>query len=261
MAAHKAFANCTEVTPACPVEATTYGYYPNLAGNVTLCAIFAILFISHFPLLLKYKLWTYSTFLAIGCFGEAVGYVGRIMMNDNPWNRTAFKIQLICLIMAPSLIAGAIYLTIKHLILHYGAQYSRLKPVLYTWVFIGCDVLSIVVQCVGGAIAVSADAGELDRAETGNNIVITGIAIQVGTMALCGLLAIDFTWRYRRATKHLRSSSPGKKFTRPDVFCITSAFAFIFVLIRCIYRLPEMAAGWGGELMRHETEFIVLDGV
>lgn len=27
------------------------------------------------------------------------------------------------------------------------------------------------------------------------------------------------------------------------------------------YRLPEFAGGWGNPLMRHETEFLILDGV
>lgn len=28
-----------------------------------------------------------------------------------------------------------------------------------------------------------------------------------------------------------------------------------------LYSLPEMAGGWGGELMRRESEFMVLDGM
>jgi membrane protein YdbS with pleckstrin-like domain len=259
MAANKAFKYCVDISLTCPVEATVYGYYPSLGGNITLCIIFSILCLSHIPLMIRYKLWTYSTFVGIGCFGEAVGYVGRIVMNDNPWNKVGFKMQLICLVIAPSFIAAGIYLTIKHLILHYGPEYSRLRPKLFTWIFISCDVLSIVVQSIGGVMAATADT--MEKAKRGNNIVIAGIAIQVVTMGFCNLLAIDYIFRYRRGTKHVRASALGKRWSRPDVFCITSGFAFIFILIRCIYRLPEMASGWGGELMRNEVEFMILDGV
>ena len=151
---------------------------------------------------------------------------------------------------------------IKHLILHFGAEYSRMKPKLFTWVFIGCDVLSIVVQSIGGVMAAAADT--MEKAERGNNIVIAGIAIQVVTMVFCGLLGVDYIFRYRRGTKGARASEGKTKrwsMSRPDVFCLTSELAFIFILIRCIYRLPEMASGWGGELMRNEVEFMVLDGV
>jgi hypothetical protein len=37
--------------------------------------------------------------------------------------------------------------------------------------------------------------------------------------------------------------------------------AYVTVLIRCIYRLPEMAGGWGNALMRNEREFLLLDGM
>lgn len=32
-------------------------------------------------------------------------------------------------------------------------------------------------------------------------------------------------------------------------------------MARCIYRIPELLGGWGGELMQAETEFIILEGV
>ncbi|KAH7176262.1 hypothetical protein EDB81DRAFT_875082 [Dactylonectria macrodidyma] len=31
-------------------------------------------------------------------------------------------------------------------------------------------------------------------------------------------------------------------------------------MIRCIYRIPEMAGGWGNFLMKHELSFLILDG-
>jgi hypothetical protein len=43
------------------------------------------------------------------------------------------------------------------------------------------------------------------------------------------------------------------------IFAIIVGFLGIF--IRCIYRIPELTGGWGSELMRDETDFIVLEGV
>jgi hypothetical protein len=37
--------------------------------------------------------------------------------------------------------------------------------------------------------------------------------------------------------------------------------AYTFILVRCAYRIPELLGGWGGELMRIEIEFIILEGV
>ncbi|EME84187.1 uncharacterized protein MYCFIDRAFT_135704 [Pseudocercospora fijiensis CIRAD86] len=200
---------CTEVTPFCPVEATTYGYYPNIAGNSVLLSIFALCTISQLILGIRFRIIAFSTVVLLASLAECIGYGGRLMMHDNPWSDAGFKIQVVCLILAPSFLAAGIYLTLKHIVLALGPEKSRLQPKFYTWIFITCDAISIVMQAIGGGIA---SAGEGETINIGNHIMIAGIAFQVATMALC------------------------------------------------IYRLPEMAGGWGNPLMRNEKEFLILDG-
>lgn len=255
-----AYQNCTEVTPQCPVSATTYGYYPNLGVNALYLAIFSFLLLLNVVYVLRYRLWTYAFAVSASCLLELLGYVGRVAMHYNPWSDWGFRIQVICLIIGPSFLAAGIYLTLKHLILYFGPEYSRLKPRLYTWLFVGCDVFSIVVQALGAGVATSSSGDKASTASKGNDIIIAGIAFQVGTMVLCGVLALDYTIRSAKGTKGERTTGL-TRMGRPQIFCITSALAYLFVLVRCIYRLPEMAAGWGGELMRDETEFLVLDGL
>lgn len=48
---------------------------------------------------------------------------------------------------------------------------------------------------------------------------------------------------------------------RFKLFCGGVVVAYITILIRCIYRIPELNDGWGGKLMRDETEFIALESV
>jgi hypothetical protein len=159
---------------------------------------------------------------------EAVGYGARLMMYKNPWNDSGFKIQLVFLILAPSFLAGGIYLTLKYLVLHFGQEYSRLQPGLYTWIFVGCDALSIVIQAIGGAIAASTTGHLLD---TGNSLMMAGIAVQVVTMSLCALLAIDFAIHVLRGA--------GKSNCGNSQFCcylVSIAFSFATILIRSIYR-------------------------
>jgi hypothetical protein len=48
---------------------------------------------------------------------------------------------------------------------------------------------------------------------------------------------------------------------RFKLFCGAVCSAYIFILVRCAYRIPELLGGWGGELMRIEIEFIILEGV
>ncbi|KAJ5544475.1 hypothetical protein N7535_007126 [Penicillium sp. DV-2018c] len=258
---------CHEVGPLCPVEATTYGYYPNFGGNVFFTVFFGVLSICQAGLGVYYKTWTFLIALLIGTLMEMAGYVGRVLMNDNPWSSDAFKLQIVCLVLAPTFVAAGVYLTLKHIILTLGPQHSILKPRLFTWIFIGCDVGSLVLQAAGGGVAAAANNDDVQMLKAGNNIIISGIAFQVGTMAVCGLFAAIFFWRVYRSG----DGFAGEKNLDTDVSPVASKwmpyivaaeiFAYTTVLIRCIYRIPEMAGGWGNPLMQEENEFLILDGM
>ncbi|KAJ5779864.1 hypothetical protein N7457_007584 [Penicillium paradoxum] len=261
------YSTCFEVGPRCPVEATTYGYYPNFGGNVFFTVFFGVLGICQAGLGIYYRTWTFLTALLIGTLMEMAGYIGRVLMNDNPWSSSAFKLQIVCLVLAPTFIAAGIYLTLKHIILNLGAEHSLLKPRLFTWIFIGCDVGSLILQAAGGGVAAAAGKADVKMLKAGNNIILTGIAFQVATMGVCGLFAATFFWKVFRSgdgfsgEKNLDTSvSPMVSKWMPYLIC-AEVFAYITVLIRCIYRIPEMAGGWGNPLMQEENEFLILDGM
>ena len=164
------------------------------------------------------------------------------MMHYNPWSSNGFKIQIICIIIAPSFLAAGLYLTLKHLVLLLGPEKSRLKPRLYPWIFVSCDIFSIVLQAVGGGIAASNNVSLL---QTGDNIIVAGIAFQVVTMFVCICLAADFGWQSLRSRKRkniadvydetdsrvIRGGTTWFKFS-----CVALAAAFVAIFIRCIYR-------------------------
>lgn len=41
-------------------------------------------------MMVKFKTWNYSIVLIVGCAMELVGYVGRVMAYNNPWDENAF---------------------------------------------------------------------------------------------------------------------------------------------------------------------------
>ncbi|KAF3482715.1 uncharacterized protein GIQ15_02039 [Arthroderma uncinatum] len=258
------FATCTEVGPACPVEATTYGYYPQLGSGIFLTAFFAFLALVQLGLGVFTRTWSFLIAVFMACALEAVGYGGRILMNKNPWSQDAFQIQIVCLILAPTFLAAGVYLTIKHIVIFIGPEHSRIKPKLYTWVFIACDIGSLILQAAGGGVAAAATKKNVKLLDVGNGIIIAGIAFQVATMSVCGLLALEFFIRAHRSGQGFtpKGSSHGAAVRRSFwIFCAADAFAYLAILIRCIYRLPEMAGGWGNPLMRNEKDFLLLDGM
>ncbi|CAG8928153.1 unnamed protein product [Penicillium salamii] len=261
------YATCHEVGPLCPVELTTYGYYPNFGGNVFFTVFFGVLGIAQTGLGVYYRTWTFLTALLIGTFMEMAGYIGRVLMNDNPWSGPAFKLQIVCLVLAPTFVAAGVYLTLKHIILCLGPEHSALKPRLFTWIFIGCDIGSLILQAAGGGVAAAAGNDDMDMLKAGDNIIIAGIAFQVATMAVCGVFAVVFFVRlFKRGDGFAgeKSLDTGLSTIVPKwmPFVVgAEVFAYFTVLIRCIYRLPEMAGGWGNPLMQKENEFLVLDGM
>lgn len=266
------FRQCLEVSPECPVYATLYGYRPNLGANAFLCALFALCLFASIIIGVLSKTWTYTLALGIGTFLEAAGYAGRIIMNGNPWSESGFKLQICCLVLGPSFVAAAIYLTLKHFVLYCGPQHSVIKPRLYPWIFVGCDFGSIVLQAVGGGMAAAGGTTNKKLIDGGNNLIVAGIAFQVATMSVCGVLILIYIFRYRKARQHpdalheksdyqMDKESGGVSLGKVKLFGLVIVLSYLTVLIRCIYRLPEMAGGWGNALMRNEREFLLLDGM
>lgn len=98
------------------------------------------------------------------------------MCTDNP----AYETQIIVIILAPSFLAAGINLTLKHIVLTFDEGLSRLKPRQYTWIFVPVDFSCIALQAVGGGLAASAgDTGDMTILEAGNDIIVTGIVLQV----------------------------------------------------------------------------------
>jgi len=253
---------CTAIGPYCPVSDTIYGYRPNLALDAFFLAFFTLFALIHAALGLAGRTYFLAYVLTLGCIAEALGYGGRLLLWRNPFDSTGFELQISCLIFAPSFVAAAIYITFKQLVRTFGDATSALRPALYTWIFISCDMVSLTLQAVGGGLAGSAgeDAGQHD---VGTDLMIAGVVFQVATlMAFITLVAL-YVVRTRRSwhetvppqVKDLVHSS------RFQLFCSMLAVATLAVFTRCIYRIPELTGGWGNPLMRDEASFLVLEGL
>ncbi|KAM6536172.1 hypothetical protein FALCPG4_002189 [Fusarium falciforme] len=276
--------NCTEVTPECPVSATLYGDYFSTGACALFVALYAILIFCQLGFGWRSKTWSYTAYLLVGSVFELIGYISRVRMSFNPFISNAFILQILFLILAPTLIAAAISLTFKHLVLYYGIQYSTIRPKLYPWIFVGSDFVSIIIQGIGGAVAASASTGDNPdpkRADLGNNLLIAGVSFQVVNMVVCGILMLIYIHRYRNARKLATytvdcgedgiistdsTDSPSTSHRTPQSdkrvkkFIYSITIAYIAIIIRCIYRIPEMASGWGSSIMRDEATFMVFDG-
>jgi hypothetical protein len=252
--------NCTAVTPECPVEISIYGYYPSVPANAFFLAWFAVLCVGSAGLGVWFRTWTYAVAVSLGCMTEAIGYGGRLMLHSNPFGN-GFIVQICCLIIAPAFNSAAIYLTLKHVTLCFGAESSVIKPRFYTYIFICADLLSLVLQAIGGALASTADTNSQES--LGNDLMMAGIAWQVASLFFFAVMAGLYLFRRYRALAVLplsREATVTLADTKFRLFAFGVGSAWLTIFARCVYRIIEMAGGWGNSIMRDETDFIVLEG-
>lgn len=266
---------CDEVTAQCPVEFTMYGTYLSKGAAYFFGIAFAFLLILQIYLGIRARAYSFSAWLAAGTILEVIGYWARTRLADNPWSLNSFIITYLALLMGPTLVAAAISVTFKHIVIWYGPEWSVMRPVWYPWVFVGTDLISITVQIIGGgatAMAVTGDGSNETLLKLGEYMVIGGVAFQVANMILCALLMIIY-WRRRRGSVNkgetlvshhsperyapdYRQSAPklvhrlmsqgrismsratatDAEAKRVRIFCYALAVAYTGILIRCIYR-------------------------
>jgi len=92
--------------------------------------------------------------------------------------------------------------------MHYGPHNSRITPKQYTISFIAADIIALILQAVGGALADT--AATLEGAKTGENVMVAGLAFQVISLTVFILLAGEFLWNVRRDRKTLRVTNWAK---------------------------------------------------
>ncbi|KAH8646334.1 RTA1 like protein-domain-containing protein [Xylariales sp. PMI_506] len=238
--------NCLALIPG---HTPVYGYQPSLAAGIVFCVLFFIALAGHTVQIARFRRWT-SVLLALGALTEIIGWAGRTWSAKCPYNQNAFLMQITTLIIAPTFFTAALYVLLGQLIIILGRESSMLSPRMYAIVFCACDIVSLVVQAIGGGMASVASNSVNGNTKPGTDIMVAGIVFQMFTMTVFLALALDFLRRSARL------SIPPQYYR---VLAVAS-ICLLAVYIRSIYRTIELAQGWTGYLITHQSYFIGLDG-
>ncbi|KAH8922905.1 RTA1-domain-containing protein [Atractiella rhizophila] len=232
-------------------ECGQYGYVPSIYLGIGFTAAFGILTLLHTGFVFYSRRWSLFT-ITVGGIIEIVGWVSRVLSNNNPYSDGPFIAQTTTLIIGPTLFSAALYLLFGVIIVQLGEHYSLLKPKLYGLIFIGADFISLVLQGAGGGIAATAD--DSDTSKMGTNIMEGGIVFQLVATIVFGFLALSFR---RKAKK-----DDGLPARRTPLWYLEVALAVGTgaIIVRGIYRTVELAQGWDGYLATHEI-YILFDAV
>jgi hypothetical protein len=85
---------CKQIGPDCPADGSPLGYAPNVAASVIFLLAFSLSSICHLALGLKYKTWSFMIAMLLGSSSEVVGYIGRILMHNNPYRLSTYVCPL-----------------------------------------------------------------------------------------------------------------------------------------------------------------------
>jgi hypothetical protein len=248
---------CTLET--CCLAQSPFNYRPTYGGNLFFTVFFAVFILPQLGLGISYRTWGFMVGMICCLILEVLGYAGRILLHNNPFDGNAFLLYLITLTIAPVFISAAIYLCLTRMIGLYGAHLSRFKPRTIAVVFMTSDFLSLLLQAIGGALADTANTHK--NAQVGIDIMIAGLLLQAVSLAVFVLVFADFRWSCRKGVldmnpekQRIRSSGLFKAFTA------SLLLATIAVLARSIFRVAELWGGFDGKIWNNETDFMVLDG-
>ncbi|KAI8677821.1 hypothetical protein NCS55_00500100 [Fusarium keratoplasticum] len=242
-------ANCT--FELCTIEMSVYSYRPSLPANVTFAALFTLGTFVHGYLGLRWKTPWFMWCMILSCTHEVAGYVGRILLYKNPWSFGPFITQIICITQAPVFYCAAIYVTLGQSIEHYSPSLARFPTKFFAWIFVPFDILSLILQGVGGGLSSSSSGSS----QVGVKIAMAGLILQVIMLVVFSVLFADYMFRY------LKSSKSKQLGARDKLFFGFLALAVLTTLARCIFRAYELKEGYSGESIKHEGLFIGLEGV
>ncbi|KAF1958033.1 RTA1-domain-containing protein [Byssothecium circinans] len=256
--------SCTLDT--CDIKFSYLGYRASMPANAFFTAVFALstlLFIGQGALSKRFLGFTIA--MVSGSALETIGYIGRVLSYIDPFEENPFFIQIICLTIAPAFLAAGIYLCLSRIVLTFGAENSRIKPLSYPRIFIPCDLASLLLQAAGGGLASSAAHKDKD-ASVGNNTMIAGLVIQVVTLFIFIVLSADFTFRTLRRHRELGTAALDPTHARLRAswafksFLFALSLATLCIFTRSVYRVAELSEGWNGRLIKTQKYFIGLEG-
>ncbi|PWN32224.1 RTA1-domain-containing protein [Meira miltonrushii] len=245
-------------------------YVPNLAGNAIFGVLYSVLCLVLFyhTLFLQRKPQKWALTLPIGTFFAALGYWLRIPMRTSQHNESLYTVMYLFVVLSPAAFLAFNYIAFGRLTaalegerpsnVKRKSQYLFIPPRWVKIIFVTSDVCTFCVQAAGGGMQTSND---YQTANTGNNVFLAGVSAQGASYLLFTALILVAHYRliFKRPDGHRFNIF---NFSEPTVIMLDLLYiSSIGILVRSVYRIIEMAQGYGGYLYTHEIFTFTLDAL
>ncbi|KAI0061918.1 RTA1-like protein [Artomyces pyxidatus] len=243
-----------------PDGESPYGYTPAEWIGVVFVVLYSITTLIHLGQVLYFRTWFLIPTAIFAGILEIIGWAGRLWSSQNVLLNTPFLIQIVCLIIAPTPLVASNFIILGRIIRRLGSRYSRLSARWYTIVFLSCDIISLVVQAIGGAMASESTTNA--GAANGGHVMLGGIVFQLTAIILYVALASEFLFRYIKDRPfRIYEGARGKTDQRMKLLLFGMSLETVFIFTRSVYRTIELADGFNGKIYTTQSLFTVLDGL
>ena len=160
-------------------------------------------------------------------------------------------LQSVLLLVSPALLAASIYMMLGRIVLMLDA--NRLLFIRRTWLtktFVTGDVICFLCQAGGAGLLSSGNFSEIN---TGDDIIIAGLFIQVVFFGLFVIAAGVFQYRVIKFPTDLAAERPWRKHMAG--LYIVSILIFVRSIVRCV----EYIEGFVGYIITHEVFLYCFD--
>lgn len=229
--------------PRCRPNVGSYGYRPSLDAGIAFTVLFGITLLISLYFTARRRLWFLS--FALGAALEFAGWLARTLAHSQICSKDIYITQTVCLILAPAFYSAALYLLLG-ILAQRAPTVSLLRPRTYLIVFCTADLASLVLQAIGGGMA--SGANTRSQLDTGTNIVVAGIFVQLAAMTVFAILGLHYIVAAGKRQIYFHKGVLG-----------LAILATMLIFIRNIFRAIELLGGWNGHLMKTEKYLIALD--
>ncbi|KAJ7645746.1 RTA-like protein, partial [Mycena rosella] len=247
-----------------------YGYAPSKSVTVILVVLFTVSTLIHTRRAVHCRRWWFLLTACASGIKEILSWSARLWSALSPSLFTPYEMQIFTTRIRPMPLAPANFIVLGKIITRLGPEYSRLNR--------NPDLISLVVQGIGGALASRPDTSEFScepdgankllKVLLGGDIMLGGIVFQIVAIIVYVFYAAEFFVRYLKGRPMPRANThgheipprPSKLDTRLKFLIIGLTFNTTCLFIRAVYRVAELADGFTGRIITTQIYFNALDG-
>ncbi|KAM5347803.1 hypothetical protein ACJ41O_007627 [Fusarium nematophilum] len=238
-----------------------FHYYPSFAAAVTFAILFAALTGVHIWQAARYKKrWCWVIIMA--SIWEMMAFFFRAISTKHQQSTGIYLVFQIFILLAPIWVNAFAYMSLGRMVYYFLPSRSifHMPAATIAAFFVALDIISFIVQLVGGSMAGPGSPPELQQ--NAIHIYMGGIGLQEFFIVAFLVLCIEFQRQNHKLGRPRQGVMALFKSDWGMLLCALY-FSLAMISVRIIYRLIEFSGGMEQDnpLITHEAYFYALEAV